>query len=185
MNAVCLTYHLFYLPTVSFFSGNAWSQLNSNTSLDTLSESGRDRAASTSTTVTQPVPGDTYTDTDSHAGHIDAERAYSDVPGHIDALIAAAHISRRATYGEFEQPFGDYDCADDEAYAEEMAYLLAQVGDVYFCVALYCYCSMKLRDCFSTVCSHIKSVSYLLSCTCRCNKASVWRWSTLSAQYPL
>ena len=114
----------------------------SHTSLDTLEE-GRDRAGSTSTTLTA-VANDAA-DTDSRAGvegrqshnsqhsqqsqhsqsqenhsqgdssHIiEAERADSDMPMHAESLVTAAHLRRRATYAEFEHPLEDFDDEGDE-----------------------------------------------------------------------
>lgn len=62
---------------------------------------------------------------------IEAERADSDMPMHADALITAAHLRRRQTYADIEHPLEDCDDdAGEEEYAEEMAYLLAQVSVV-------------------------------------------------------
>lgn len=52
------------------------------------------------------------------------------MPMHSDSLVTAAHLKRRQTYAEFEHPLeegDDFEDADEEEYAGEMAYLLAQV----------------------------------------------------------
>ena len=85
--------------------------------------------------MTAAAAGD---DTDSRAGHIHAERYDSDVLHH-ESMITAAHISRRVTYSEFDQPFEDFEATDDEEYAEEMAYLLAQVFIVYMGLSIICF----------------------------------------------
>eukprot|EP01032_Pedospumella_encystans_P009092 gene9092-10735_t len=124
----------------------------SHTSLDTLEEgslsnSNRDRANSTSTTQTgQANDPDLTTEggRQSHNSHlsqhsqslsqdnqsqvIEADRADSDMPMHTDSSNIG--LKRRQTYAEFEHPLEGEDFeddADEEEYAGEMAYLLAQM----------------------------------------------------------
>ncbi len=121
-----------------------------------VSNSNRDRANSTSTTQTGQA-NDTDTgleggrqshnshhshlsqqsqshsqdnhSQDNHSQVIEADRADSDMPLHTDSSVG---IKRRQTYAEFEHPLEGEDFeddADEEEYAGEMAYLLAQVRD--------------------------------------------------------
>jgi hypothetical protein len=98
-----------------------------------LEESGRDRAASTSTSVTNAHNETVTNDSGSRAGNINFERTDSDtrhLPGTGTKTGKPTLHRRVSTYADYESPFenvvSDEFGADD--YAQEMAYLLEQVS---------------------------------------------------------
>lgn len=95
--------------------------ISAQNSVEGLDEAGRDRAASTSTTVTginaadnTVIDNDSYSVRDNHA---------------LDTLITSSHAKRRATYADYDQPYEEYVLEGEDADCEEeMAYLLAKVS---------------------------------------------------------
>lgn len=123
--------------------------LSNSTSMEGFEEGGRERAASTSTTLTGAHHETMTNDTESRAGNINFERADSDALGLggsvVDSVAGGGGseggvpaqgrpLTRRASaYADYEAPCENMasDEYGDEG-AHEMAYLLEQVGPFWF-----------------------------------------------------